>query len=60
MDGDRAGGSASDSADAFTDEAGQLEQAREQQKEFVAEGTGGDKIEAESKRSVEGHIQGEL
>lgn len=57
-------GQASDSAEAFTDEAGQLEQAREQQKEFVQEGTGSEQVsdsdgQAEQQAS-EGHIQGEL
>lgn len=55
------GGGASNSAEAFTDEAGQLEQAREQQKEFVKEGTGSDetpvKVDAEVPK---GHVEGEL
>jgi UDP-glucose:glycoprotein glucosyltransferase len=54
-----------DSADAFVDEAGQLEQAREQQKEFVQEGTGAEADAASEAESLEevkqsGHIAGEL
>lgn len=55
-------GSASNSAEAFTDEAGQLEQAREQQKEFVKEGTGSEetKEKVQVERERQGHIEGEL
>jgi UDP-glucose:glycoprotein glucosyltransferase len=60
-----AGNSASDSAEAFTDEAGQLEQAREQQKEFVKEGTGSEDAgpkagKQEVEHDSQGHIKGEL
>lgn len=66
MNSNDAGNSASDSAEAFTDEAGQLEQAREQQKEFVKEGTGIEQElkpksrKQETEQDSQGHMQGEL
>lgn len=58
------GRGASDSAEAFTDEAGQLEQAREQQKDYVKEGTGSGQVDIEhvdaAAGTSKGHIQGEL
>ena len=59
-------------ADAFANEAGQLEQARMQLKEFVEEGTGAEQaqvseegrdqgsVESEVEREEQGHLEGEL